>query len=101
VHETARLSTPETDVPVPPPAQDEVTAAAGIPQDRDAEPTEWWQTTAGKALSLAVVAVAVLVVLANLDAGVAIMLLAIGAWSRSRCTAGGAAKQWTPPGVAC
>jgi multisubunit Na+/H+ antiporter MnhB subunit len=78
VHETARVSTPETDVPVPLPAQDKVTVAAGIPQDRNAEPTEWWQTPAGKALGLAVVAVAVLVVLANLDAGVAIMLLAIG-----------------------
>jgi hypothetical protein len=96
------VSTPEAVVPVPPPpAQEEVAAAAGIPQDQDLKPTEWWQTTAGKALGVIVAVVAVLVVLANLDAGVAIMLLAIGAWSRSRCTAGGAAKQWTPPGVAC
>ena len=79
MHETARVSTPEADVPVPPPpAQEEVTAAAGIRQDHDIKPTEWWQTPAGKALGVVVAVVAVLVVLVNLDAGVAIMLVTIG-----------------------
>jgi hypothetical protein len=61
----------------PPPAQDEVTAAAGIPQDQDTEPTEWWQSPTGKVLGAIVAIVTVLVILANLNGGSAIMLLAI------------------------
>jgi hypothetical protein len=35
VHETARVSIPEADVPVPPPpTHDEATATVGIPQDQ-------------------------------------------------------------------
>jgi hypothetical protein len=78
MNETARVSTPEADVPVPPPpAQDEVAAAARIPQDQDLEPTEWWQTPTGKVLGV-VVAVTVLAILANINGGLAIMILAIG-----------------------
>src|ERR687890_2307999 len=64
VHETARVSTPEADVPVPPPpVQDENTAAAGIPQDQDMETTEWWQTPIGKSTVKAIgVLVAIIVV---------------------------------------
>ena len=78
VYKTARVSTPEADVPVPPPpAQDEVTAATGVPQDQDTEPTEWWQSPTGKVLDVTVAIVAVLVILANLNGGSAIILLAI------------------------
>jgi zinc-ribbon domain len=64
VHETARVSTPEADVPVPPPpVQDGRTAAAGIPQDQDMETTEWWQTPIGKSIVKAIgVLVAIIVV---------------------------------------
>ena len=71
VHETARVSTLEADVPVPPPpVQDERTAAAGIPQDQDMETTEWWQTPTGKVLGVIVAIVTVLVILANLGGDV-------------------------------
>jgi hypothetical protein len=78
VHETAKVSTTEADVPVPlPPTHDEVTAAAGIPHDQDMETTEWWQTPTGKVLGAIVAIVTVLVILANLNVGSTIMLLAI------------------------
>jgi hypothetical protein len=78
VHETARVSTPEADVPVPPPpAHDEATAMAKIPQDQGMEPTEWWQTPTSKVLGVIVAIVTVLVILANLDGGSAVILLAI------------------------
>jgi zinc-ribbon domain len=78
VHETARVSTPEADVPVPPPpAYDEATALAAIPHDQGVEPTEWWQTPTSKVLGVIVAIVTVLVILANLNGGSAIMLLAI------------------------
>jgi hypothetical protein len=78
VHETARVSTPEADVPVPPPpVQDEVTAAAGIPHDQDMETTEWWQSPTGKVLGAIVAIITVIVIMANLNGGSAIMLLAI------------------------
>ena len=67
VHETARVSTPEADVPVPPPPrQDEVTAAAVFPQNQSEKPTEWWQTPIGKGIGVIVAIVTVLVILANL-----------------------------------
>src|SRR5215212_1893504 len=76
VHETARVSTLEADVPVPPPpVQDERTAAAGIPQDQDMETTEWWQTPTGKVLGVIVAIVTVLVILANLGGDVVLALL--------------------------
>jgi zinc-ribbon domain len=74
VHETAKVSTPEADVPVPPPpAHDEATAMAGIPQDQGMEPTEWWQTPTSKVLGVIVAIVTVLVILANLNGGPASM----------------------------
>ena len=76
VHETARVSTLEADVPVPPPPrQDEVTAAAGIPQDQSEKPTEWWQTPFGKGIGVIVAIVAVLVILASLPGDVVLALL--------------------------
>jgi len=70
VHETARVSTPEADVPVPPPpADDEATAMAGIPEDQAVEPKEWWQTPIGKGLGVIVAIVTVLAILANLTGG--------------------------------
>ena len=78
VHETARVSTLEADVPVPPPpVQDERTAAMGSPQDQDTEPPEWWQSPTGKVLGVSVAIVTVLVILANLNGGSAIILLAV------------------------
>lgn len=79
VHETARVSTPEADVSVPPPpVHDEVTAAAGIPQDQGMEPTEWWQTPTGKVLGVIVAIVTVLAVLAYGNGNALILVLAIG-----------------------
>ena len=70
VHETAKVSTSEADVPVPPPpAHDEATAMAGIPQDQAIEPKEWWQTPIGKGLGVIVAIVTVLAILANLAGG--------------------------------
>ena len=78
VHETARVSTPETDVPVPPPpVQDERTAAAGIPQDQDMETTEWWQTPIGKAIGVFVAIIVVPTILVILGGDVVLALLGV------------------------
>ena len=77
-HETARVSTPEADVPVPPPpTHEEATLKVGIQQDRGEKPIEWWQTPVGKIIGVVVAIVTVLVILASLDGGSAILLLAI------------------------
>jgi hypothetical protein len=78
VHQTARVPTPEADVPVPPPPQQEEGIAASPPQqDQSTDIKEWWQTPTGKVLGAIVAIVTVLVILANLNVGSAIMLLAI------------------------
>jgi hypothetical protein len=76
--ETARVSTPEADVPVPPlPTYEEATPMVEIQQDRSDKPLEWWQTPTGKVIGVVVAIVTMLVILANLDGGSAIILLAI------------------------
>jgi hypothetical protein len=76
VHETARVSIPEADVPVPPPpVQDERTAAAGISQDQDMETTEWWQTPIGKTIGILAAIITVLAILASLPGDVVLALL--------------------------
>src|SRR5215217_4892832 len=70
VHRTARVPTPEADVPVPhPPTHDEATSTVRIPQDQSEKPTEWWQTRIGKVISVIAAIVAVLSILANLPTG--------------------------------
>ena len=77
-HETARVSTPEADVPVTsPPTPEEAAPAVEIQQDRSEKPIEWWQTPVGKIIGVVVAIVTVLVILASLDGGSAIILLAI------------------------
>jgi len=79
VHETARVSTPEADVPVPPPpTHDEVTATVGISQDQSEELTEWWQTPIGKVLGVIVAIGTVLAILAYGNGSAVILVLAIG-----------------------
>jgi hypothetical protein len=76
VHETARVSIPEADMPVPPPpVQDERTAAAGISQDQDMETTEWWQTPIGKTIGILAAIITVLAILASLPGDVVLALL--------------------------
>src|SRR5919107_6357537 len=76
VHETARVSTLEADVPVPPPpGLDERTAAAGIPQDQDMETTEWWQTPIGKTIGILAAIITVLAIRASLPGDVVLALL--------------------------
>jgi hypothetical protein len=69
VHETAHVPTPEADVPVPPPLQAEGTVESPPQQDRSTRPTEWWQTSMGKALGILVAIVVVLSILASLAGG--------------------------------
>ena len=79
VHQTARLSIPEADVPVsPPPTHDEATATVGIPQDQSEERTEWWQTPIGKVLGVIVAIVTLLATLASGNGNAVILVLAIG-----------------------
>src|SRR5215208_7153894 len=79
VHETARVSTPEADVPVPPPPrQDEVSAAAGIPQGQSEKPTEWWQTPIGKVIGVIAAIVTVFVALVYGNGSTLILVLAVG-----------------------
>jgi len=79
VHEVATVSTPEADMPVPPPlTHDEATAEEENPQDQDIEPTVWWQTPTGKVLGVIAAIVTVLAVLASGNGNAIILVLAIG-----------------------
>jgi ribosomal protein L40E len=78
-YKTARVSTPEADVPVsPPPTHDEATATVGIPQDQSEERTEWWQTPIGKVLGVIVAIVTLLAILAYGSGTAVVLVLAIG-----------------------
>ena len=79
MHETARVSTPEADVPVPPPpTHDEATATVRILQDQSEKPTEWWQTPIGKVIGVIAAIVTVLVALVYGNGSTLILVLAIG-----------------------
>src|SRR4028119_1590530 len=82
LHQTARVSTPEADIPTsPPPLQDESTAASLTPQDpltpqdQGKEIKAWWQTLIGKMIGIFV---AIFIVLSALIVLIALVDIAGG-----------------------
>ena len=70
VHQTARVPTPEADVPVPtPPQQEEGIAAPPPQQNQSTDVKEWWQTPIGKTIGILAAIITVLAILASLAGG--------------------------------